>query len=392
MAIKKVAVHAGQTLFEEGDTADAAYLVESGSVEITSGKGDGRRVLAVLGEGDIVGEMAIIDGLPRSATATALSDSLLTEVSKETLLERVEHVDDIIVHLLWVLISRLRAANGSASRTLELPRLRSKALDELMVDQAIRDGLRHGEFVPYLQPIVRLRDECVVGYEALARWQKSDGVVLPPGAFVGVAERTNAIKGIDICILEGACAAIGRVNDLRKAVGLRPATVSVNLSGVHFTNSEIVGVAESAMAKCRIPARFLRVEVTETVLLSNPTAAAEALNRFRDLGVGIYLDDFGTGYSNLASLNRLPIDKLKIDRSFVQDSEYGSHGAKISAAIVALTKSLGLETIAEGIETVEQTRRMVEMGCDYGQGYLFGKPMPEEAIVASLRDRTAAPA
>lgn len=384
MTVNKMLVRVGETLFAEGDEADAAYLIESGSIEIAIGKDNTRRVLAVLGKGDIVGEMAIIDGLPRSASATALGDSVLAEVSKETLLERMDQGDDIIVGLLGVLISRLRAANGSASLGTELPQLSGAVLDELMADHAIRDGLRHKEFVPYLQPIVRLRDQAVIGYEALARWRKADGAVHLPNEFMAVAERTHAVKGIDICILERACEAIRRINGIRKEIGLGPAHVSVNLSGVHFVNSDIVAIAENTIIRCGIPASYLRIEVTETVLMANQTAAAEALNKFRDLGVGIYLDDFGTGYSSLGSLNQLPIDRLKIDKSFVWDSDGDRHGAKISAAIIALTQSMGMESVAEGIETAEQAARLLSMGCDYGQGYFFGKPLAEAAIIAAL--------
>ena len=286
MTMKKVFVRSGEALFEEGDEANAAYLIEVGAIDISTGKGDARRLLAVLRRGDIVGEMAIIDGLPRSATATAVGDAVLAEVSKETILERMKQGDDIVVHLLSVLISRLRAANSSAPLELRPPRISGKILDELMADQAIRDASRRSEFIPYFQPIVRRQDQVVVGYEALARWQGTDGAVHVPDAFMPVAERTSAIKGIDICIMEGACQAIGRINQLRALVGLDAVHVSVNLSAGHFLNSEIVSVAEKTMARCGIPRGILCIEVTETVRVANQTEAAEALSRFRDLGVG----------------------------------------------------------------------------------------------------------
>ena len=256
--------------------------------------------------------------------------------------------------------------------------LQRNAMDVLGVEHELRSALSSGQFEPYFQPLVRLGDESIVGYEALVRWNHPQRGVLAPGDFLRVAEDSGQIEAIDWQMYRLACAA-GK--DLVRNGGF----LTINISPRHFQSEDFDARLLAVAGETGFDPSRLRIEVTEGTLLGDPAAVAKVLQRLREACIEAALDDFGTGYSSLGYVHRFPLKMIKIDHSFVAPlgQEDAPRSLAVIGAILALARSLGLEVVAEGIETHQQLRILREMGCLYGQGYLFGRPQP----VAHWRDR-----
>jgi EAL domain-containing protein (putative c-di-GMP-specific phosphodiesterase class I) len=218
-----------------------------------------------------------------------------------------------------------------------------------------------------------------VGVEALVRWQPPDGPVLMPGEWIDLAEETGDIVPIGRWILREACR---QARDWQIRLGRPDLRMSVNLAARQFREHDIVATVRAALEETGLPPGMLMLEITESGLMTRTQATIARLDALRALGVHLAIDDFGTGYSSLSYLERFPIDVLKIDRTFV--SSMGRAESPIARAIVDLGRTLGLEVIAEGIEMSEQARWLADLGCRFGQGYLFARPMSAAAIESLL--------
>jgi diguanylate cyclase (GGDEF)-like protein len=241
-------------------------------------------------------------------------------------------------------------------------------------------AIHRGELVTHFQPLVNLRTGRPTGAEALVRWQHPDGL-RGPDSFIGVAEETGLILEIGELVLRDACRQAAR---WAAADDTRPLTVTVNLSARQLADPSIVDVVTDALAEAGLDAKRLVLEITETVLMQDREAAAATLWQLKALGVRIAIDDFGTGYSSLAYLRRFPIDMLKIAREFVDGLGRDEHDDVITRAIVELAGTLGLLTVAEGIETHDQQTFVTALGCDLGQGYLFSPPVEADEALELL--------
>jgi EAL domain-containing protein (putative c-di-GMP-specific phosphodiesterase class I) len=275
------------------------------------------------------------------------------------------------------------AAKSSGRDRVHLfsPVLREAARWRLEVASRLRADAME-QLVMHYQPIVRLDNGAVEGVEALVRWQHPERGLLAPDAFLRIAEETGQIIPITRWLLREttACAA-------RWAADGFPLRMSVNVSARHFAGETLVRDVRSALRESGLPPDQLILELTETSLAEDPNRAEDQLSVLRSYGVRVAIDDFGTGWSSLAQLFALPIGTLKIDRSLLAAAEQavaGETGA-ILAAIVGLTRTLGLRSVAEGVETVEHLRMVRNAGCDLAQGYLLGLPMPAEEIPGWLR-------
>jgi len=248
--------------------------------------------------------------------------------------------------------------------------LAKNAVDVLMLEVELRHALQHDEFEPYFQPIIRLETEEVVGYEALLRWNHPHRGVLCPADFLRIAQDSGHIEAIDWRLFAHACRCFVQMN--------RPDMfMTFNVSPLHLRHADFDHRLLQLLDRTQLPPSQLIIEITEGALLDDPERAQEILERLRHAGVNAALDDFGTGYSSLSHLHSLPLNKLKIDRVFVQALEQGTHdSATVVAAILALAHALNIGVIAEGIETVAQREALLAMGCEYGQGYLMGRPAP----------------
>jgi diguanylate cyclase len=253
--------------------------------------------------------------------------------------------------------------------------MRERVERQLSTENALRHAVSADELALHYQPIVRLSDERLIGFEALARWNRPGHGLVRARDFIPAAEESHLITVIDAWVIRNACEQAARWHQ-------RDVTVSVNLSARDLKSAEIVDNVSVALQRSGLASRRLIFEITETALVSGSAAIAANLDRLRALGVQFAIDDFGTGYSSFAYLRKVPAQTLKIDSSFI--SELGEDGAAtaIVEAIVHMGHALGLKIVAEGVERSEQADRLRALGCDAGQGYLFGEPRPVSELAA----------
>jgi len=249
------------------------------------------------------------------------------------------------------------------------------------LEKDLRDALALDQLHLVYQPQVDYRDHSVVGVEALLRWQHPQHGFVPPDLFIPLAEQNGTIIPIGEWILDQTCRQLREWHDQ----GFTELRMAVNLSTVQLHHAELPRVVNNLMQVYRLPLRSLELEVTETGLMEDINTAAQHLLSLRRSGALIAIDDFGTGYSSLSYLKSLPLDKIKIDKSFVQDLLEDEDDATIVRAIIQLGKSLGMQVIAEGVETVEQEAYIIAQGCNEGQGYLYSKPLPARELTAYLK-------
>jgi diguanylate cyclase (GGDEF)-like protein/PAS domain S-box-containing protein len=276
-------------------------------------------------------------------------------------------------------LAAAKPAGPSTVRSYQ-PALATGARRRLTVHTALRDAVENGELTLAYQPQVDLATGRLVAVEALARWTHRELGRVGPDEFIPLAEESGLMPALGAWALSTACSQAAEWRSGHSAqVGL-----SVNVSGRQLTDDAIVRTVEHALAVSGFPARALTLEITESVLMSDPHRAARRLATLKELGVRIAVDDFGTGYSSLASLTNFPIDELKIDRSFVAPLPDSLPTLRITTAIMALAEGLGLATVAEGIETPEQHQVLRGLSCTLGQGYLFSRPVSAEDITPLL--------
>ena len=255
--------------------------------------------------------------------------------------------------------------------------LTQAATIRLDLEARLRRALDQNELQLHYQPIFELATGRLDGAEALLRWPTSDLGFVPPERFIPLAEETGLIVPIGEFVVREACATLA---DLI-AAGKRPIKLSVNLSPRQFNDADLVSKVELALARAGVSARWIELELTEGALFQQEVAAAARMAALKDLGVSLAIDDFGVGYSSLAYLKALPIDRLKIDKSFIRDMTQESADAAIVSAIAALAKNLNLALVAEGVESFEQVAILQRIGCDFAQGFLLGKPMRADALM-----------
>jgi diguanylate cyclase (GGDEF)-like protein len=274
-------------------------------------------------------------------------------------------------------------ARGGASHEVFDRSMHSRAVDLLRMDTELRRAIERHEFQVYYQPVVSLGDGRISGFEALIRWNHPERGLVPPAEFIRMAEETGMIIEIDRYVLREACR---QLHDWRSRVrGAEHLSVSVNLSVKQFSRTDLAEYVRGAIKEFGLDPAALRLEITETVLLDSTPAATGQLEQLSKEGFRIYLDDFGTGYSSLSSLQRYPVDALKLDRSFVARMGTPDHGCAIGSAIVKLAQELGMGLIAEGVETLAHAEQLLALGCPHAQGHLFSAPqstMATEALLA----------
>jgi EAL domain-containing protein (putative c-di-GMP-specific phosphodiesterase class I) len=270
---------------------------------------------------------------------------------------------------------------GRNHYTLYTPQMHSASALRLALEGDLRLALERGELRLHYQPLVRLADGEVVGVEALLRWDHPLRGSVSPADFIPIAEDTGLIVPIGEWVLRTACADMQR---LLQATGRR-LKVAVNLSPRQLRAANLNAVIADALASAAWPADLLKLEITESMVIDDPDASVATMQRLHAMGVGLAIDDFGTGYSSLSYLSRFPVAQLKIDRSFVRGLPDNEREAAIATAVVALGHGLKLQVLAEGIETEAQRRFLHGLGCDLGQGWLFARPMPLQALVVHLQ-------
>ena len=276
-------------------------------------------------------------------------------------------------------IAMYRAKSEGRSRTVVFNQeMHSAAIARLQLEGELRQGLERNEFSVYYQPIINLQTDRIKGFEALVRWLHPERGFVSPIEFIPLAEDTGLILPLGEFVLRDSCRQLTEWQQESSANS--NLTISVNLSCKQFLQPDLVEMVAATLEETKLAADCLRLEVTESYLMDDTEAAIEIMHRLRELGIKLSLDDFGTGYSSLSYLHRLPLDYLKIDRSFISRMQPGSEEMEIVRTVIGLAKNLGMKTIAEGVETNEQAQQLKTLDCDHGQGFLYSKPIPATEI------------
>jgi diguanylate cyclase (GGDEF)-like protein len=258
--------------------------------------------------------------------------------------------------------------------------MNAQALKRLALETSLRRAVENDEFITYYQPVLNLATDEIVGAEALVRWRHPEFGILPPARFIDLAEETGLLLEISERVLRTACAQTRAWEDS----GYGCLRVAVNISPRHFQQRNFLERVMQILSETRLDPERLELELTETSIMENADSAVALLTEIRKLGIGVAIDDFGTGYSSLSYLKRLPIDTVKLDRSFVSGATSDPDDAALVMAIITLAHNLELKVIAEGVETDEQLNFLRLLRCDEGQGYLFSKPVPAEVFESSM--------
>jgi diguanylate cyclase (GGDEF)-like protein/PAS domain S-box-containing protein len=262
------------------------------------------------------------------------------------------------------------------------PRMRQAILYRRACESDLRTAVAEGRLELFYQPQVRLADRSVFGAEALLRWHHPQRGILSPGAFLSVLERSSLAGTVGQWVIRTACQHASKV----RALGYADYRVAVNLFAAQFRTTDLFDVVSEALAAAALPPEALELEITENILLRQDAAIMNLLEQLRGLGVGIAFDDYGTGYASLSVLKKYPLTTLKIDRSFVCELNVSASDVAVVGAILSLGRSFDLKVVAEGIETAQQEAYLINLGCTSGQGYLYDRPTPSEALIRKLSE------
>jgi EAL domain-containing protein (putative c-di-GMP-specific phosphodiesterase class I) len=379
----------GQRIFKSGDAGDCAYLIEEGMVEILVLKQGEEHRIRLIGKGELFGEVSLIDYQPRTATVKAVERTVLVPIPRKLMERLLDKCDPVLRHLLLVILERFRHRNDdsvlSDENILYEPEqqkrrsiVRKEATQKLSLAHGMKRALSHEEFQLYYQPICNLSDGRIAGFESLIRWHDPVEGLIQPKDFLSIAEQTGLIHEIGLWTLRRACR---DWQTLRPFAEYEKPFVSVNLSPSQLSSDMLVEDVRSAMKDQNVNPAELRLELTETVIIEQPEAALKMMQRLIGLGCSLALDDYGAGHSGLRHLQRYPLDTLKIDGHFVEPILTSAQSLEIVRSTVALGQSLGLIVIAEGVESEGVRARLMEMKCNFGQGWYFGRPATLQELV-----------
>jgi len=329
----------------------------------------------------------LLDGLEHETLATAVAERVQSELLKPFSLNGHEVYTTASIGIRLSMDGHedaenmLRDAdtamyrakgNGKARHELFHNTMHTRAVALLKLENDLRRAIERQEFRVLYQPIVSLETETLVGFEALVRWEHPERGTVSPDEFIGLAEETGLIIEIGGWVLTEACAQL-RAWHLK--TGRESLTMSVNLSGKQLAQRDLIEQMEKTLRQTELNPTRLRLEITESVVMENAELATNTLVQLRKLGVHLSIDDFGTGYSSLSYLHRFPVNTLKIDRSFIGRMRKGDEDSEIVRTICTLANNLGMEVVAEGVETYEQLELLQSLKCQYGQGFLFSRPV-----------------
>lgn len=420
----------GQHLFTKGDEGDCAFIIEKGTVEVYINKKGKKMIIAILSAGDLLGEMAIIDRLPRTASAQALEDTEVIVIPHEYVAQKIECSDATVRFFLKVIMERYRDMHARLMRVFEginpdesdyqdmyastknvvhnlmqqylsmqdrimtavnsaVPLVEKNAEDEdvtrtkmtLGIEKSLQRALENEEFQLFYQPIIDLQNGKIKGCEALVRWMHPQRGLIGPFEFIPFAENTGLIIPLGYWITQQACRFQQQLaNDFSADFFM-----SINLSSKQFEAHNLTAkMAELVNQFASRPGK-IKFEVTESLLMANPDLATSALNELKEIGVQLAIDDFGTGYSSLSYLHRFPFDTLKIDRSFVSTMLQNKKSNEIVKSLIDLSHNLGMKVVAEGVETTFEENIIKQYKSEYAQGYLYSKPVPADKFKKLLQ-------
>ncbi len=380
-------VDKNKIIFRQGEKANTAYLIESGQVEIFyTNKMNIDTHLTVLGQGELFGEMALIDANVRSASARTLTEVSLHVIQKDQLLEKVNASSSLVQLIVKILMERLRRLNqaegGDPFQKIQSSDRHNDALEKIKYENEIFEAYKKNEFVIFHQPIIDMKTRNIVGSEALIRWQRPKDGMVSPGQFIDILENSSMIVPVGYWIFEQCFIDSKKI----QAAFQKPFSISINVSGRQFLHHDFIATVKNLVQKHSVnPANF-KIEIVERVMMESGLLM-NILSELRKIGFEISLDDFGTGFSSLQYLADMPIDYLKIDRSFVINLFNDEKTKSVVRSIIYLAKQLNLKVITEGIESEKEAQLITELGSDFGQGYLFSKPLDFDTFMKLLPTR-----
>jgi EAL domain-containing protein (putative c-di-GMP-specific phosphodiesterase class I) len=383
----------GEALMLEGERGECAYIIESGNVEIVVQRDGQHLQIGTRGPGSMLGEMAMIDDKPRTATVRALEDCTAIEITREDFAHRVESADPVLKMVMRIVTSRYRdmiartdamrvmPASPAAEAAEQSDSNSSTALTTIRLNNELKEALEKGQLVLFYQPIIDVQNMKIGGFEGLMRWKHPVNGMISPGVFIPVAEDSGLITELSQLALELACDAAIKLQAVasKDLIGPEPLFVGVNFSVKDFSAIDLPGLLQAAIEEKQMDPLQIHLEIVESLLMESPEKARTVLEKCREIGINISIDDFGSGYSSLSYLHFFPIDTLKIDQSFIRTLSKDSGSKVLVKAIIGLAHNLGMKVIAEGVETAADAEYLRSQGCEYIQGYFFSKPLAIEA-------------
>lgn len=382
---------AGAQIFTEGESANFAYVIEAGNVEMLASRGGRKVLLARFGQGDLLGETALVGDSHRTATAIAVQETQVVVLDKASVREHVANADETVQLLLRLTLERLRSLEqlvlSQSAGGLDAKGRSDRSTKNLELARDLQGAIEGEALRLHYQPIVLLSNGSVAGFEALVRWNHPVHGNVVPSSFIKLAEETGMIVPMGRWMLRTALEAYKRF----QAVAAEreqldgPLYISVNISSRQLLSEGEVDDLTGIVRESGVAPEHVMFEITETLMVEEPDKVADAMRRLRKTGIRIAADDFGTGYANLSFLNRFPLDVLKIDRTFITNMASDGRSRKIVNTIVNLAQELGMSIIAEGIEAPEEIEVLRELGCGYGQGFLLSPPIPDNDAVPLLK-------
>lgn len=408
-AIRKV--NKGEYILRQGEAGELAYIVESGQVEMIIELSDGTTKHVIEGAGCLFGELALLANTKRAASAIALEDTTLICITRADFTRRIDSTDPILklitqnlVRYCQHLLDRnsdeylnlfegleIDTVSPESKQVQQIPKTDKTSVDigdtselvsTMRMEHSLSNAIDNNEMELYYQPIIDLQTFQTRGYEALMRWNHPIDGMVSPNIFIPLAEDTGLIEKLSEWALSEATSALQRIEKLENAP--KDLYISVNFSSHDLTNPNFLEQLDKAVKSTHLTPQQIKIEITERLLILQPDVAATTLQDCRDAGFSIAIDDFGTGYSSLSYLQDFPIDTLKIDRAFVKKMVADSTSEELVRTIIHLGKTLGMDIIAEGAETIEEVQKLIALKCDMVQGYYFAKPMPESEVSSSF--------
>ena len=376
----------GEVLFRQGDPAGCAWLVEHGEIVLQVESEAGPQPPRVFGPGELIGELALLDGAPYRATAVARGDAILLAIDADQFDERLGASDPIVKALVDSLRSRMRALQEALPEGTPLP-LEDQPCDDpeeragiakIHFETRLREALDEASLEVHYQPIYDIQAGRVRSYEALVRWRHETLGQVSPAEFIRLAEETSLIVPLGEYVLDRAIAVL---QGLHAAHGDDVPSIAVNLSARQLVQPGMARQVVARAERAGLPPGALKLEVTESRMLDYAPVAA-VMQHCRGHGIPFALDDFGTGYSNLTHLHALEFEFVKVDQAFCRHMLDSARAMAIVEAIVAMAHGIGAQVIMEGVETCEQLAELRRMGVRHAQGWLVGKAQPAEAVLS----------
>lgn len=389
MAAVRRELFAGEILYQQGDPSDCAWLVESGAIELTAARGGDALAHGVVGPGELIGELGLLEGAARTATATAQAETVLLAIDHDLFVERLDKSDPIVRALVGGLRRRARTLLAALPPEVPVPPEdlpgddagERSGIDKIRLEAQLRDALHREALQVHYQPILDITSGRVSSYEALVRWELPGRGPVSPAEFIKLAEETSLIVPVGEYVLDHVVALLVRMHANGDA-----SSVAVNLSARQLVEPGMARQIVSRIERAGLPPGALKLEVTESRMLDYGQVAT-VMAHCRAHGVPFALDDFGTGYSNLTHLHRLHFEYVKVDQGFVRSMFASKRAMAIVDAIVAMAHGIGAEVVMEGVETREQLQRLRELRVRYAQGWLVGKAQAGDAVLSGAAAR-----